>query len=601
MDTVQKARARRVVGALVALSLALGGLLAGAAPASAAIDVTHPNAISNIQLEKESGGDGPLHQWELVRITADWAVPDGALPGETFGMTLPAEFARYGNGTFDLVDPATGAVLATCVITQGNGPEIICTLTDAVLGLENIGGSFWMTVQATKSSTEDHVEFIVGDEYIYVDLPGEGGIIPEDLTAPERPFKYSGPTAVDGRIQWTIGIPASYVQNGAFTVSDALDPAHENHHYTGDLWLSARPVENGVFVGTWTRVDPSFYTVQYDGDLKSFDFEAHGLPSEALFYRLTYTTDADGIVVEGDIFGNTATVGTTTTSTKYTYESAGGGIGTGDMYTRFMITKALTGEQSDAAAGAVFTVRYAVKESADAAKTMQLTVGQPARSDRAPIGSTFVIEEIDFPEIAGVAWNDWTLTGEGVVANGDGTWDVTPATAAGVELVLTNQADAALGHVTWSKVDPGGAALDGSEWELRAPDGTVIPVVDNGTRDADPVAGELDVIDLVWGDYTLVETKAPDGYQRTDEVYTVTVDGGHLEVSFGDIVNAPAPPAPPIVPEAAKTGPAGTATTGVEIGGIVAAGVTLLAGGAIIALAADRRRAEVRVTHDDEG
>ncbi|MBL3685960.1 hypothetical protein D3248_03195 [Leucobacter zeae] len=595
---------RRITSAVLATLLAVCGMFGFATAASAAPDVTYPDAISHIQLTKEDGSDGPLHQWESVRITADWSVPDGAQAGETFGMSLPQEFTRWGSGNFDITDPDSGEVMATCTVSQGGGPEVVCTLTDAVTGKENIGGSFWMSAQVSQSTTEETVEFEVGDELIIVDLPGEGGVVPEDLTEAENPYKYSGETSTDGRFLWTIGVPSGYVRNGGFDISDQLDPNQEYHSYTGELQVIRTSVEDGQMVGDWTTVDPSKYTVTWADDMKSFDFTASGLDAGTYHYRVMYYTQADGVVVEGDVFGNRATVGNTTTSSQHRVESHGGGTGTGDQYTRFTITKALTGDAAALASQAEFTVQYSVVGSDADPKRMTVPVGQEVRSDRAPLGSTFLVEELDFPEIEGVSWGDWTLAGDGVSRNEDGTYSVTPGTAAGVSLTLTNEARAAhapVGTIAWKKVNPDGDLLTGSEWELVGPNGVVITVTDNGASDANPAEGALLVQDLPYGEYTLTETKAPQGYDLLDASLTVTVDAENAAASFGDVENTPTAPAPPTEPDEPSepsapgqpedSSQSGLARTGTSMTGLAAIAAILLAAGVTLVIA--RRRTTV--------
>ncbi|WP_291279139.1 Ig-like domain-containing protein, partial [Galactobacter sp.] len=427
------------------------GLLAGivtvlatlglASSAQAAPSTTHLNAISNITLEKESGSDGPLNQWESAKINADWSVPDGASAGDTFGMTLPQEFVRWGTGDFTITDPDTGATMATCTVAQGTGPEVICTLTEAVNGQENVGGSFWMSVQVARSTTEESVEFEVGNELVVVDLPGESGIIPEDLTEAESPYKYSGSTDQDGRFLWTIGVPSIFVKDGAFTIADELDPTQENHRYTGEIQLIQRPVKDGQLTGEWSTVPTSRYTVDWAASMKSFTFNASGLPAEGYSYRLQYTTEAEGVVLEGDVFGNKATVGTTDVSSKHHITANGGGTGSGEQYTRFSITKVLAGSAANNVGDHTYTVRYRVKGSNAPAHDLSLSPGQEVKSDRAPLGSTFIIEEVNLPEAEGITWGEWTLTGEGVKKTEDGTYELTPASTAGVQLVLTNVAE----------------------------------------------------------------------------------------------------------------------------------------------------------------
>lgn len=213
-------------------------------------------------------------------------MPDGALAGQTFGMTLPAEFSRYGSGAFEIRDPDTNELMATCAVSQGDGPEVVCTLTSAVEGREGVGGSFWMSVQATQSTTEQSVQFDVGGQIVVVPLPGGGGIVPEDLTAPTWPDKYGEPTVQDGRMLWTIGIPSTSFSGGAFTITDELDPTKENHSYTGDIQLAQRLVVDGQLTNDWSLVDASHYSVDFADDMKSFTFEAHDLgDTDALYIR----------------------------------------------------------------------------------------------------------------------------------------------------------------------------------------------------------------------------------------------------------------------------------------------------------------------------
>lgn len=434
-------RGRGAVAIIVGMIMAVTGMLSAALPAAAAPIVTYPGAIGNVSIENENGG-GQLTQWQTVRLTGDWSVPAGAQSGETFGMTLPTEFSRLAAGVFTISDPATGEVMANCAVAAGQGPDLVCTLTDAVNGKEEVGGSFWMQARASQSTTSETVEFDLGDTIEIVDLPGDGGVVPVDPTEQEEPYKYGDATATDGLLKWVVGIPSGFVGDGSFTITDALDAGLTGHRYTGDVRLSQRPVENGALVGTWTVVDPASYQITFADDGKSFEFSASGLPAGGFAYELLYYTQADGPVVKGDVFGNHAVVDAVETSATHTATESGGGNGSGVVYTRFSIAKALTGAQADAARAATYTVRYSVKGSDAAAKTMVVPVGQPVVSDRVPLGSTFVIEEIDLPVVEGVTWGSWTISGAGVVDAGNGTYEVTPGTGAAVELTLTNVANA---------------------------------------------------------------------------------------------------------------------------------------------------------------
>ncbi len=134
-------KGRIFAAASTALLLLVGSVFGAVTAANAAPVVTYPDAISNIALERDDDTDGPLHQWNRVMISADWSVPDGAVEGETFGMTLPTEFRRWGTGEFPIVDPVTKAIMANCVVSQDVEAEVVCTLTAEVNGQLNVGGS----------------------------------------------------------------------------------------------------------------------------------------------------------------------------------------------------------------------------------------------------------------------------------------------------------------------------------------------------------------------------------------------------------------------------------------------------------------------------
>lgn len=457
--------ASRLGAATLALMLVLLTVAGLASRAVAAPGVTYPGAISNVTLEHTQGRDGPLTIWNDVRINADWTVPNGARAGDTFGMTLPPEMKIWGTGKFDLTGVAPDTkIYGSCETGDGAAPEVICTLSEAVNDLENIGGGFWMIAQVIETTQSSTVNFDVGGNVVIATLPGGGGIVPENPEAPLQPYKYASATGTPGLFEWTVTVPEGFVQGGGFTISDQLDPSGENHAYTGYLRVVKRAVVNGNVSGDWMDVDPSHYGVDFADDMQSFDFEAHGLDAAGFVYRISYNTKAAGNTVEGDVFSNHATVGNTTVSSEHELKADGGGTGAGEQYTRFTIAKTIEGSAQDLAQGQHFSVRYTVKGSQDAAKTMSVAVGAPAKSDRYPLGSTFVIEEVDLPRVDGVTWGDWAISGDGASRNVEGKYEVTPGSTAGVQLNLANIANkpaASLGGFTIIKsvTGPGAGML----------------------------------------------------------------------------------------------------------------------------------------------
>ena len=143
------------------------------------------------------------------------------------------------------------------------------------------------------------------------------------------------------------------------------------------------------------------------------------------------------------------------------------------------------------------------------------------------------------------------------------------------------------GTVSWDKVNESGDLLDGSEWTIRDAAGNDIALDDCvaasadgcSVRDKNPAAGKFRVEDLKWGDYTLVETKAPAGYKLDETPRKFTISREKLDFAFDE----------PIVNKQAKS-PQLPFTGGIGTVGFVIAGAALLLAGAAAALWQYRRR-----------
>ena len=98
------------------------------------------------------------------------------------------------------------------------------------------------------------------------------------------------------------------------------------------------------------------------------------------------------------------------------------------------------------------------------------------------------------------------------------------------------------GTLTWVKTDKdSGEVLAGSEWTLTPKDGRPTTVTDNGDLDQAGEDGAFKLTGLDWGEYELMETKAPEGHDPISEPITVTIDAKHTTVNIGDVGNAKTP------------------------------------------------------------
>ena len=169
----------------------------------------------------------------------------------------------------------------------------------------------------------------------------------------------------------------------------------------------------------------------------------------------------------------------------------------------------------------------------------------------------------------------------------------------GQNVVCTVTFRAKPGKLTWDKVDERGKLLGGSHWSLTSTDVadfTTKTVGDNGNEDEDKAEGKFAVTGLKWGEYKLVETKAPDGYTPGNPLMAsvlpvdgVMQEGSLFTVHAGNAVNhktaaadtKPGKPSKPSKPSPGK--PGGLAATGAWVaGGVTVMMLTLAAAGAVL-------------------
>ncbi|KFI57766.1 SpaA isopeptide-forming pilin-related protein [Bifidobacterium choerinum] len=151
-------------------------------------------------------------------------------------------------------------------------------------------------------------------------------------------------------------------------------------------------------------------------------------------------------------------------------------------------------------------------------------------------------------DTSGVAWNK----GNGTSYDKTGSFNGTGEKSVNNNVAPNNRKT---GSVNWTKVNSEDTSelLAGSEWKVRFKaedtvnysewykviDCTTTPAAcsvpgkpDNQptwTYDHHPSAGVFQMQNLQWGDYELVETKAPDGFYPSDKTYTFTVSKDNVE------------------------------------------------------------------------
>ncbi|KQY76453.1 hypothetical protein ASD13_09735 [Microbacterium sp. Root1433D1] len=409
--------------------------LAGAGAASAA-EYDYPAAIDPSSITVTTvGGGGGVSQWDRVRVDADWAVPDGAVGGQTFGFTLPKEFASAGT-TFSVPsaeDPSKP--IAECTVSSDASPVVTCTLTDYVNGRTGVTGSLWFVASADEQTTESTVEFTVDGTITPVEIPG-GGIGPSS-PLPTDPQKWSWQTA-DGRIAWQLMLPgASFEGAESIVVDDTLtsagDGLAEHHNEDGQLvvWSTTMQDQDPQPITNWTG--------SWNADGTSFHLEIPGPVDPTRMYFVKYFT-VPSSQADGATFANTADVNGVKLKETRAWTVTGGGTGDGDATGAFTVTKLVGGSgASGVPADAEYTVRYSYGDPV-VERTVTVTAGATAPLIQLPAGTVVTLSELTPPALDGIEWGAPVFSGTGVTALADGGAQLTVGAGTTLAVTLTNTA-----------------------------------------------------------------------------------------------------------------------------------------------------------------
>lgn len=218
-------------------------------------------------------------------------------------------------------------------------------------------------------------------------------------------------------------------------------------------------------------------------------------------------------------------------------------------------------ELSGSAAGTTISTPATQVTGADgfAPNPWRIDFTQPAQNAPLPAASVAVNETLQ----AGYAFASGTCTITRPTTSGSETIDVpfsgdprfvltggTNGVRPGDQVTCAYTNAQRAGEVNWSKVDPSGGALAGSEWKIVGPSpaSTERAVTDciaataagcSGEVDRNHNAGEFTVDGLQWGDYELVETQAPAGYVTDSTPHPFTISATSSKVTVGPFVNVP--------------------------------------------------------------
>lgn len=428
---------RRTTAIIAAAAAALTAAitLAGAGVASAA-EYDYPAAIDPSSITVTTIGEGGgVAQWDQVRVDADWAVPDGAVGGQTFGFTLPKEFARAGTSFSVPSAEDPSKAIAECTVSTDAAPVVTCTLTDYVNGRTGVTGSLWFVASADEQATESTVEFTVDGTITPVEIPG-GGIGPS-APLPTEPQKWSWQTD-DGRIAWQLALPgASFADAESIVIDDTLtgpgDGFAEHHNEDAQLqvWSATLQDQDPQPITNWTG--------SWNAEGTAFHVEIPGPIDPARMYFVKYFT-VPSSQADGATYANTADVNGIKLQDREVWTVTGGGTGDGDATGAFTVTKVVGGSgASDVPADAVYTVRYRYGDPV-VERTVAVTAGATAPLIQLPAGTVVTLVELTPPAVDGVEWGAPVFSGTGVSVGADGGAQITVGAGATLAVTLTNTA-----------------------------------------------------------------------------------------------------------------------------------------------------------------
>lgn len=203
---------------MAVVGLACSGVVATGTPAQAA-DI--PGAVTNMVVRYPTGTpvppDGPVLGTELLRLTADWAVPDGSSAGDTFGFTMPIYFG-VADVTFNLTTE-TGATAGTCRLLER---DVTCTLGTHANGRVGLHGTLWfndrISVEDTEIGNTITLDFgTAGQTTVTISDPSEPN--------PAKASKYGG--LYDSEVEWVVYLPNSVHGLDNVTVTDTPGPGQK--------------------------------------------------------------------------------------------------------------------------------------------------------------------------------------------------------------------------------------------------------------------------------------------------------------------------------------------------------------------------------------
>ncbi|HJD98432.1 SpaA isopeptide-forming pilin-related protein [Levilactobacillus brevis] len=466
-------------------------------------------------------GQGPFDRYQSYSVNYDWQIPDGVkLAGNTSTVSVPAGLEPNADISFDITD-STGTVVGHFSIKAGSSTGTV-TYNENADSAVNRHGSLSFHASGTSDNNNQGNGWTVNKIGWISGMEPQGA--PNELT-------------------WNVAFNSASANIGTVTITDTLGPGQT--YIPGSVYAPTGSYDaKGSFIPDSGTLTP---TVSVNGSEMIFTFS-----NVTKAVDMTYKTKPTLTNNEGK-WTNTASA-SNGGSVSATVTWGGSGTGTGEEPSEVTLTK--TASDGTKLPNAI----YKLEDS----------LGQV-------MFSALKTDENGQINLHMITPGDYTLTE--VTAPDGYELNTTPikfTVVAGQKPIQLNAVDPKAtptvptpdkGSLLIKKTGMNGVALPGAVFTLKAASGEVIK--EGLETDAN---GEILLPDLAAGTYTLIETKAPEGYALNSAPLTIEIlaDGHEVlvpikdqQVTGGSETPTPNPQEPQVPGVTAPTKPIEPTTPGV--------------------------------------
>ncbi|AVK63489.1 hypothetical protein C5Z26_04950 [Lactobacillus sp. CBA3606] len=446
-----------------------------------------------------------LSKWENYNVQYQWAIPDGETlaAGDTATVTLPNGVVAGADLNFPLTD-ADGTTIGTFVLKAGETTGTITFNDELATKTINRHGTLNFYAKGTTA----------GDNHFGWQLNKIGWIGSYDEQG--KP----------SQLTWNVAFNPTGADLGTVVVTDTLGP-NQTFLPTTVSAMAGKYDSAGAFISSGEPLTPQ---VIYQGNQVKFIFS-----NITTAVNMVYNTQLENVSSTSNSWTNTANMQGTTVSGHVSWGGAGTGQGNNDeASTGSVILTKQAATTGVAIAGAAYDLR--ASDGTVIASGIQTNAnGEVTVDDLVP--GTYSFVETKAP--TGYELNQTPVPFE--ITAGELSTPVR-VTQKDVQMPTT-------GAVILTKTDAAsGQKLAGATYDLRNQAGTVIK--SGLTTDAQ---GQLEITGLNPAEYTLVETKAPVGYDLSTTPLAFKIVAGQtaaVTVTAKDVkqTTAPTEPSEPEVP-----------------------------------------------------